>query len=375
MRATSALVFFSVLLMTAQASAGDNSLLDRFKQQNDKGREKLKAEIKDALERAQALEKDDPLQAIGILQDTRDRLLQKGMLTERDDRALAEPLWERIQALRGIVRGVKAEELRATLGDYKEYITRMNEQFAQLRKALVPVAAKEAPPGGPAFIAFANGKQAVAWLNEPPDFVVHCTINDQPIILAPGLVAGLQTADGFYLFDPATRRFLRLSRAELFVTAVASYPPARRNGFWLPWQETAPPAGYDKRSVGAAGLTLFARSAGVLMTTWTTPTARRPDLSAGRTSSPETARLYRDVMIELRVQEAFAKLKREDQNRFREVILTFLDRRPRDEPLTTDEIARFADLLAEIYPERRSDAVAFAHLLNRFFEENRPQKK
>jgi hypothetical protein len=359
-----------VVVSTTQAFAGEKELLDRFKKQNLQGREKLQAEIKQVLEQAQALEKDDPARAMGLLQDVRDRMLQQGLLANKEDRALAEPLWERIQMLRAEARAKKSDELRAALGDFKEYTGRMNEEFTKLREDLVPVG-KAAPPGGPGFIAFVNGTFAAGWLHESPQFVVHATVKDLDTTYPPGVVAGVQTPQAYFLYQPSQKRFVQLPSAEFFLTAIASYPPARRVGFWMPSEIPPPPPGFYKRSAGAVGAALFARSAGLLMTTWAGPGGHFPERNlAGDSGDSGSARLYRDVVIELLVQDIFYKNTREDRNRFRDAVMTFLDRRPRDVPLSPEEIIRLSDAIAEVYPDRRSDGVTLAHRLNRIFARN-----
>src|SRR5208283_140396 len=93
---------------------------------------------------------------------------------------------------------------------------------------------KELPAGEPAFLALANGTQLAGWLNQPPVFVVNATINDEPRTFAPGLVTGLQTPKGFYLYQPSSKRYVLLPAAEFFLTAVTAYLPARKKGFWVP---------------------------------------------------------------------------------------------------------------------------------------------
>jgi polyhydroxyalkanoate synthesis regulator phasin len=375
MRTAAVAIVAAALVLVPPARAGEKDLLERFKRQNQQAREKLEAEIKQVLEQAQAVEKDEPAKAIGILQDARDKLLQKGLLTTKEDRTLAEPLWERIQLLRGTIRGKQGEELRVTLADYKEYLARMNEEFAKLRAELIPPAAKEAPPGGPAFIAFVGGSYAAGWMHESPQFVVNATVNDQQITYAPGVVAGVQTPSGFFVYHTGVKRFQHLSPAEFFLTAITSYPPARRPGFWMPSDIPPPPPGLYKRSLGAEGAALFAHSAGALTTTWAGPGGQFPERGPGASNGSAAGRLYREVMVELLVHEVFLKLKREDQNRIRDLALTFLDRRPRDEPLSSEEIVRFSDTVTEAYADRRADALAFAHRFNRILEQNAPPRK
>ncbi len=271
------------------------------------------------------------------------------------------------------MRGKEAAELRAGLAAYKDYLNRMNEQFAELRVALIPPAAKETPRGWPAFIAFTNGKYAVGWVHKEPLVIVSATVTDQEFTYAPGVVAGLQTPQGFYVFQPDKHEFTRMTSAEFFVAGVASYGPARQPGFWLPSKEVEPPAGYDKRSAGAVGLGLFAQSAAALMTLWTAPAGRPAE--HGEQRSTDMIRMYREAMLELQVHEVFSKLRPEDQNRVRNAIVSFLDRRPADTPLSAEEVVRLADTVGENYRDRRTDAITFAHLLNRFFERVRVEQK
>lgn len=361
------------VLTSACAHAGEKELLDKFKQQNNRARDRIEADIKNALEEAKTLEKEDPASALGLLQEVRDRMLQKGLLASREDRALAEPMWERIQLLRGVVRGKQLGELRASLAEFKEYQNRMNEQFAAVRAALIPPTAKEVPRGFPAFIAFANGKFAVGWVHEAPVFVVSATVNDQEFTYAPGVVAGLQAPQAFYVYQTDAQQFSRLTSAEFFAAAIASYGPVRQPGFWLPSKEIEPPPGYDKRGAGAVGLALFARSTALLMGMWTNPAGKPAE--SGKQRSTDMMRIYREAMIELQVQEVFTKLRPADQNRARDAIIAFLDRRPADRPLSAEEIVRLSDTVAELFAERRADAVAFAHLLNRFFERTLAEQK
>ncbi len=364
------LVVLSAFAAAAPRGGGDGSLLNRFKQQNEQARERLQNQVKEALDKAQALEKDEPARALGLLQDTRDRLLERGLLASREDRALAEPLWERIVVLRAVLRDQRARELRLSLADFKEYIARMNEEFALLRAALIPPA-REMPRGGPAVLAFVDGKQAVGWLHEPPLFVVQMTVNDQLQTYAGGLVVGVETPQEFFVYDRAAKRFTAMTRTDFFVRAIASYPPARRPGFWLPPEIPPPPPGFTKRSVGALAAALFARGVGVLMSTWARPGSDAAERApgAGGGNDAETARLYRDVLVELQVQEIFHRLKREDQDRVRNAVMTFLDRRPGNGPLSAEEIVGLSDAVSEVYPELRSDAVAFGHILNRHLEQ------
>ena len=80
-------------------------------------------------------------------------------------------------------------------------------------------------------------------------------------------------------------------------------------------------------------------------------------------------------MIDLQVQESFPKLKKEDQARLRDIVLTFLDRRAVEEPLAPDEILQMSDTVAEAFPDRRAETVAFGRLLNRLYEQKTPRKK
>jgi hypothetical protein len=223
------------------------------------------------------------------------------------------------------------------------------------------------------FIAFTNGKFAVGWLHEAPVFVVSVTVSDQEFIYGPGSVAGVQTPQGFYVYQPDAQRFTRMTNAEFFVAAIASSRAARQTGFWLPSKEVEPPAGYDKRSAGVVGLGLFARSAASLMTMWTTPAGRPTE--SGKNGSSDTMRLYRDTMIELQVQEAFSKLRPADQSRVTAAVMGFLERRGADSPLSADEVVRLAETLGEMYADRRGDAITFAHLLSRFFEQAQREQR
>jgi ElaB/YqjD/DUF883 family membrane-anchored ribosome-binding protein len=372
MRLAAALTLVAIFC-AASVRAGEKDLLDKFKKQNNSARDRLEARIKQTLEQAKELQKEDPVTALGMLQEVRDRMLQKGLLTSREDRALAEPLWERIQALREIVRGKRAGELRASLAEFKEYLNRMNEQFGALRTALIPPTVKETPRGWPAFIALTNGKYAVGWLHEAPVFVVSATVADQEYIYGPGLVAGVQTPEAFYVFAPATQRFSRMTNPEFFVTAIATDGLGRQRNFWVPTKEIEPPPGYDRRSAGAVGLGLFARSAAALMTRWANP-ASGPN-EAGKKGSTDTMRQYRDALIELHVQDVFAKLPRADQEHVRDAIIAFLERRPADAALTPDERMRVVEIIVERFADRRADAQALANLLNRFMADSRRERE
>src|SRR5262245_51703835 len=52
--------------------AGEKELLDKFKQQNNSSRDKIEADIKQTLEQAKEIEKEDPAGALGMLQEVRD---------------------------------------------------------------------------------------------------------------------------------------------------------------------------------------------------------------------------------------------------------------------------------------------------------------
>ncbi len=71
------------VLSTAPSGAGEKQLLDKFTKQNNSARDKLQAAITKTLEDAKALEKDDPAGALGLLQEVRDEMLHKGLLTSR----------------------------------------------------------------------------------------------------------------------------------------------------------------------------------------------------------------------------------------------------------------------------------------------------
>jgi polyhydroxyalkanoate synthesis regulator phasin len=375
MRAISVGFVTVALFSAATAHGGEKELFDKFKRQNEQSREKVKEDIKLVLEKAAPLEKDEPAKALLLLQITRDQMLAQGLLTAKEDRALVEPLLERIQLLRGGLRGKQADELRSAMAEFKEYLLRMHEEFSTVRQELL-LPNREVPPGSPAFIQLTNGTQVVGWLHEPPVFVVNATVSDQQHTYAPGVVAGLQTPQGFYLYYPATKRFVLLPSAEFFVTAVAASMPARKSNFWIPTEIPPPPPGFYKRSTGVVGAALFARSAGALMTSWAAPGGSAPEsIVTGRVSDPVAARLYRDVSVDLAVQELFPGLKKTDQVRFRDIIMTFLDRRPRDDPFSADEVVQLSDLIADIAPDRRTNAVAFAHVISRLFEQAQRLRK
>jgi polyhydroxyalkanoate synthesis regulator phasin len=375
MRAISVLCAIVVFVSAAAADAGDKELFDKFKRQNGQSRDKLKEDIKLVLDKATLLEKDQPAKALLLLEVARDQMLAKGLLTAREDRTLLEPIVERITLLRGSLRGKRAEELRSAMADFKEYLSRMNEDFGYLRQDLL-LPNREVPAGGPAFIEFTNGTQAVGWLHETPLFLVNATVNDQEHIYAQGVVAGLQTPQGFYVYYRPTRRFVLLTVPEFFVTAVAAHPPAGKGGFWMPVEIPPPPPGFFKRSAGAVGAALFARSAGMLMASWATPDGHPPEsIVTGRVNDPGAARLRRDVAIDLAIQEVFTNLRKSDEVRFRDVIMTFLHRRTRDNRLTADEVVQLSDLIADIAPDRRANAVAFAHIISRLFEQNDRMRK
>ena len=89
MRIALALVVLVATGFVSSSSAGEQELLDKFKRQNAATRDKLVADIKQVLDQAKALEKDEPAAALGLLQDTRDRMLQKGLLAASVRRILA----------------------------------------------------------------------------------------------------------------------------------------------------------------------------------------------------------------------------------------------------------------------------------------------
>jgi polyhydroxyalkanoate synthesis regulator phasin len=369
------IAFLIVASFSLPAHAGEKELFDKFKQQNSQSREKVKEDIKLVLDKATLLEKDDPAKALLLLEITRDQMLAKGQLTGKDDRALVEPVLERIQLLRGELRGKRADELRSAMAEFKDYLVRMNVEFANVRQDLL-LPNREVPPGGPAFIEFTNGTQAVGWLHEPPGFVVSATVNDQQRTYAPGIVAGVQTPQGFYVYYPATKRFVLLPNAEFFVTAVAAYPRARKRGFWLPNEIPPPPPGFYKQSAGANGAALFAHGPGMLMAFWAGPGGNAPEgIVTGRIGDPVVARIYRDVSVDLALQDLFPNLRKADQIRFRDLIMTFLDRRAKDDPFTPEEVVRLSDLIVETAPDRRANAVAFARALSRLFEQNQRMRK
>jgi hypothetical protein len=364
-----------ILLIPGWAHAGEKELLDKFQRLNDAGHAKLEAQIKQAMEKADVLEKADPAQALGLLQDVRDQMLRKGLLATKKDRDLAEPLWERIKGLRTQLRAKRADELRFALGQFRDYMFRTNDELSNLRRDMVP-AGKTPPPGGPVFIAFGNGKTGVGWLNEPPMFVVNVTIDSEVQLLPPGAVAGLQGLDGFYVFHPVNKRFERLNPAEFFGMAITAHPPAEKRGFWLPASTPPPPPGLFARSPGVAGAALFAYSAGVLMTDWAGPGGTFPARgSAATEGNATTARLLLEANIELEIHETFITLHRADRARLRDVIMTFLDRRPTYHPLTAEEIVRLGELIAEAYPDRRGDASTFALRLNRILDPGKSGSK
>jgi len=198
--------------------------------------------------------------------------------------------------------------------------------------------------------------------------VVNITVNDQAQTHGPGIVAGLHTPQGFYLYQPGAKRFVFLSNAEFFVAAISAHPPARKTGFWMPPETPPPPSGFYKNSPGAVGAALFARAPGILMTAWTVPGGTTSDTVARAAVDAATVRVYRNVLIDIMVREGFANLNKADQNRFRDIILTYLERRSRDGMLNSEEAAQLADLIADIYPERRAEAAAFINVLNRLLE-------
>jgi hypothetical protein len=357
-------------------AAGEKELLDKFKRDNEQGRERMLAQLKEALDKADELEKKAPAKALTLLTETRQRMLEKGLLARREDQALAEPLWERIVALRHSLYTKKRTELRDAVTEYKDYLARMGDQLNRLRTDLVPPT-KEPPPGEPAFFALTNGKFAVGWLHERPLFTVRATVNDQENTYGPGVVAGLQVRDGYYLYQPSRNRYRHVLNGEFLVVALYAYPPSQKAGYWFPPQDPPPPPGFDKRSTGAAGVSLFARSAGSLLQTWSSPGGQLPEdgfapqFGGGR----DAARVYRDVLIDLVVQESFPKMPREDLDRCRDMMLAFLDRRPADDPLNANETGRFAESIVEVYPERRGDALRFAQRVNRILQEYRRERK
>jgi hypothetical protein len=357
------------LLSIAASQANEIDLLNKFRQQNERSRTKLADEIKLVLDKADELEKDDPLAALAVLQDARDRLLEKHLLAGREDRTVADPLWERIQSVRSAARSQFTDALQTGLSEFREYRLRMKDQLATVRTELVPPH-KAAPPGEPAYFALANGKVQVGWLNERPDFVVDATVNDQQHTLGAGLVTGIQTAEGFYRYQPASKRMVWTTPAELFTMAIASYAPARKPGFWLTLHPD-PPTGFFKNSMGVLGAGMFARGVAPLLTTWAHPTGKTPEAAVAESGTVSVRRVYRDAIVDLHVQKAFASLKRrEDQVRFRNLIINFLDQREQDGPLSTEEIGRLAEVIADVAPDRRTEAIAFAYLLNGFYEDH-----
>jgi hypothetical protein len=371
-----AITAVALFVIITPVSAGEKEMLDKFKKQNQQGRDKIAAYIKEALDKAELLEKDSPARALGLLQDTRERMLEKGLLSSREDRALADPLWERIMALRLGMYNKKRGELRGAVIEYKDYLAKMRDQLTHLRTDLIPPT-KEAPPGEPAFFMLVNGKQAVGWLHERPYYTVHATINDEYKTYGPGTIAGMQVRDGYYLYRPDLKRFRHISNGEFVVVAIYAYPASRNTGFWYPEREPPPPPGFDRSSIGVVGMSLFARSAGALLSIWSSPAGQLPEdgFAPQFGGGKDAARVYRDVLVDLQVQEVFPKLNREDLDRCRDIMIGFLDRRLNDEPLVAGEIERFAESIAEVLPERRDQAVTFAHRVNRVLVEYKAQKK
>jgi hypothetical protein len=376
---TACVILFALLacgcLGPLASAQGEKELLEKFKKQNEAGRERLRAEVKDVLEKVQVLEKQDPEEALGLLQDVYEGLLQKGLLTSKDDRDLAGPLTTKIDDLREMVLAQRAAKLKASLAEYKDYLDRMNEEFVALRKALVPPA-KDAPAGEPAFFTFANGALAAGWLHSPPLFVVHATIRDEARSYAPGLVTGIQTAQAYYVYHPSKKQFVKLTNSEFFITAVVAYAPARRPGFWLPKEIPPPPPGFGKTSPGVDGAALFGRSVALLMHTWASPVGQV--LGMGTTAVEargSAAKLLREVMIDLQVQQSFPRMMREPQTRIRDLVMTFLGRRPQLGALDADESGRLIDLIADAYPDRRPEAVAFVPRLNLILEQTSARMK
>jgi hypothetical protein len=357
-----------LVAFTSIGLAGDNELLDKFKKQNEASRDKIRGQIKDAIDKAQAMEKDDPAGALALLQETRDWMLTKATLARREDRELVAPIWERIKALQVVLRVQRGEDMRVATSEFKEYLTKMNDEFATLRRELVP-AGKDPPPGQPAYIVLINGKVAVGWLQEKPVYVVRITIDEQPHTLGPSTVAGVQTIDEFYLSDPARQRFEERTPLAFFITAVVVHPAASKPGFWAPAKAPPPPPGFFKRSLGVEGAAHFSRSAGALMAAWAGPNGVFPERARvlGNISA-STATLLRDAAIELQIQEGFHKMSKEDQIRVRDLVVSFLDGRPRDDSLTGEEVVQVGDQIAREFPDRRADVVRFVLRMNRVLD-------
>ena len=358
-----------VLALSAVGRAEDDALLDKFKKQNEAERDKVRGQIKQAIDKALAIEKDDPAAALALMQDTRDKMLKKAMLAQREDRELVAPVWERIKALQVVLRSQRSAEMLAATAEYRDYLIRINDELAAVRRDFTSGYAKDPPPGQPAYVAFVNGETAVGWLQETPQFIVRITINQEPHAYGPGTVAGLQTLDGFYLYNPAPKRFEERSSLAFFITAVLVHPPASKAKFWIPSKTPPPPPGFYKKSVGVDGAALFARSAGVLMSAWSGPNGQFPErkrVLAG--IDPANAMLLRDAAVDLQVQEAFHRFKKEDQARIRDMVIGFLDSRSRDDALTSEEVLKLGDQIADAYPDRRADTLTFVLRMNRVLD-------
>ena len=96
---------------------------------------------------------------------------------------------------------------------------------------------------------------------------------------------------------------------------------------------------------------------------------------SGGVDSSATAALLREAAIELLEQEMFSAMKKDDQARLRDLVLTFLEGRSREDPLTPDELVRLGDQLADAFPDRRADVTTFALRLNRVLELYTPTRK
>lgn len=105
------------------------------------------------------------------------------------------------------------------------------------------------------------------------------------------------------------------------------------------------------------------------MTTWCGPNGQFPerDQVLGRIPA-STASLLRNAAVDLQVRESFAKVAKEDQTKIYDVLVAFLDRRPRDDALTTDEVGLLGDQIADIIPDRRGEAIPFLLRLNRVLD-------
>src|SRR6516164_6501470 len=153
-----------VLALSAVGRAEDDALLDKFKKQNEAERDKVRGQIKQAIDKALAIEKDDPAAALALMQDTRDKMLKKAMLAQREDRELVAPVWERIKALQVVLRSQRSAEMLAATAEYRDYLIRINDELAAVRRDFTSGYAKDPPPGQPAYVAFVNGETAVGWL-------------------------------------------------------------------------------------------------------------------------------------------------------------------------------------------------------------------